>query len=594
MRLSKLGLKLSVLSSILVLSVIATMAHRLLGAARDAFLTDKRARAEAFARASRESLFPKVDPFSLHFTLEELMHERGMVYAQVVDASGKVLSHSDPARVGEIDESPEGKKALEARGWLLQTWRAKDGVEYLDFSVPVLARTQTVGAVRLGITRGSLEGALEPEKRRILALAAVGVLAAVLGTVLLVGWLTRPLPMLASAAREIGRGKLDTRVEWRSRDEIGVLARAFNEMAVANQLAFAALKEEKEKLDTIFSETRDGLILTDAGGRFLLLNPTARRLLGFGESSLTPMGTAPPGVRAAFKGFDCEPAVESLLDASDRVAAFELRRKSPKLLVIAGTRDRIEATRGPAGLLWVFRDATAEKREEVLSRSVLALISHKMRTPLMACIGYLEILAKDPPDLKGFHRQAFESMVNQHQRLSGMVDKILFFASVYSPDMLVLDRKPLDVMPLVEAACASLAEFIAKHGARVRVDRESLAAAPRILADRSRVEEALRNLVENAIKFNPKPDKQVELRAEAHNGMVRLSVKDNGPGIPEEEHPRLFRKFYQIEEAFTGQIDGMGLGLAFVKNIAEAHGGEASVRSAPGRGSEFSILIPRA
>lgn len=591
MRFSKVGLKLSVLTSLLVLGVIGTMAHRLLGAAREAFLVEKRAQTEAFARSCREAVFPKPDPFSLHVTLKEVMNDSSVVYAQVLNPAGKVLSHSDSARIGEQDAGPEAMAALNAETTLLQTYRGAGGIEYLDFSVPMRVQTQKVGTVRLGFTRASLEAALAPEKRNVLAVAAVAVAAAVLGTALLVGWMMRPLPMLASAAREIGRGKLDTRVEWRSSDEIGVLARAFNEMAVANQLTFAALKEEKEKLDTVFSETRDGLILTDPAGRFLLLNTTARRLLGFGDTSLTPMGGPPPGVQGAFKGFECDPDVPSLLQSGEKTAAFELRRKEPKLLVIAGTRDRLETTRGPAGLLWVFRDATFDKREEVLSRSVMSLISHKLRTPLMACMGYLEILAKDAPKLEGFHQKAFESMLLQHQRLNSMVEKLLFFATVYSPDMLVLDKKPCPVWELAEGACKQLQDLVAQSGARIQID-EGLEDVGDVVVDRSRVQEALRNLIENAIKFNPKPEKQVEILAAEQNGFVGISIKDNGPGIPEEDHPKLFRKFFQSEDGFTGQIDGMGLGLAFVKNIAEAHGGDAGVRSALGRGSEFYLILP--
>lgn len=590
MRFSKLGLKLSVLSSLLVLGVIATMAHRLLGAAREAFLVERRAMTESFARACREAVFPKLDPFTLHFNLKEVMNDPSVVYAQALDPSGKVLTHSDPARIGEVDETPQAKAALAAEGTLLQTYRA-NGVEYLDVAVPVRFQARKVAAVRLGFTRASLESALAPEKRTILVVAAAGVLAAVLGTGLLTGWMLRPLPMLASAAHEIGQGRLDARVEWKSRDEMGVLARAFNEMAVANQLTFTALKEEKEKLDTVFSETRDGLILTDPAGRFLLINATARRYLGFGDTSLTPMGGPPPDVETAFRGFACEPEPEALLGSGERTAAFELKRKEPKLLVLAGTRDRLETTRGPAGLLWVFRDSTVDKREEVLSRSVMSLISHKLRTPLMACMGYLEILAKDPPKLEGFHQKAFDSMLLQHRRLNSMVDKLLFFASVYSPDLLVLDKKPCPVWQLAEGACAQLKDALAEAGVRVRLDA-SLEEVPDVLVDPGRVQEALRNLIENAFKFNPNPDKKVELLAASVNGMVGISVKDNGPGIPEEDHPKLFRKFFQSEEGFTGQIDGMGLGLAFVKNIAEAHGGEAGVHSAPGRGSEFYILLP--
>ncbi|MBI4422965.1 MAG: HAMP domain-containing protein [Elusimicrobia bacterium] len=592
MSISKLGLKLSIITSILVLAVIGTMARYLLQASRDAFLAEMRVRAEAFARASREAVFPKVDPFALHFNVQELMTEKAVVCASILDDSGKALSHSDPAKVGEKDASPEALNALKAQAPLLQSYAGPDGSPYFDFAVPVLVRAKRVATARVGFTKASVDSALKRSKRQIVAVAGVAVVAAVFGTALLVGWLMRPLPMLAAAARRIGRGELETRVEWRSKDEIGVLARAFNEMAVANQLAFAALREEKEKLDTLFSETRDGLILTDTHGRFLLVNPTARRLLGFGDSS--PSAAPPRGVVEAFKGFTCEPKTAELLEREARNAPFELRRKEPKLLVISGIRDRLETTRGPAGLLWVFRDTTLEKKEEVLSRSVLSLISHKMKTPLMACMGYLEILAKDPPDLKGFHRQAFDSMMTQHQRLSSMVEKLLFFASVYSPDMLVLDKKPCDVAELTQRAAQAVEELFETAGVRLRHDPAAMTSLPPVLVDAGRVQEVFRNLLENAAKFNPRPDKEVEIRARAEGRKVRVSNIDNGPGIPEEEHHKLFRKLFQVEDGFTGQVDGMGLGLAYAKNVAEAHGGEIGVRSAPGKGSEFFVILPAA
>lgn len=592
MTISKLGLKLSVVTSILVLAVIGTMAHYLLQASRDAFLAEMRVRAEAFARASREAVFPKVEPFTLHFNVQELRAERAVVYASILDDSGKVLSHSDPAKVGEKDASPEGLKALAAQEPLLQSYVGPDGSPYFDFAVPVLVRAKRVATARVGFTLASVDSALKKSKRQIVAVAGVAVVAAVFGTALLVGWMMRPLPMLAAAARMIGRGELQTRVEWRGKDEIGVLTRAFNEMAVANQLAFAALREEKEKLNTIFSETRDGLILTDTHGRFLLLNPTARRLLGFGDSS--PSVAPPRGVQEAFKGFECEPKTADLLELEARSTPFELRRKEPKLLVLSGTCDRLETSRGPSGLLWVFRDTTFETKEEVLSRSVLSLISHKMKTPLMACMGYLEILAKDPPDLKGFHRQAFDSMMVQHQRLSSMVEKILFFASVYSPDMLVLDKKPCDVAELTQRACQTLEELFDSAKVRLRHDPAAMKSLPPVLVDAGRIQEVFRNLLENAAKFNPNPNKEIEVRASLEGRRVRVSVIDNGPGIPEEEHHKLFRKFFQVEDGFTGQVDGMGLGLAYVKNVAEAHGGEVGVRSAPGKGSEFFVILPAA
>ncbi len=591
--LRSIAFKLSLLSSLLVLGVIGLMAHRILENARLGFIGQMRVRAEAFSRSCREAIFPKLEPFALHFTVQELLNEEGVVYAEVMDTDGKIMSHSDPAHVGEIDQTAEGLKARASRGSLLQQYRAADGVEYFDLAVPVAVRERRVGTVRMGFTRDSVEEALRSSKRQILVITAVAILAAVVGTVMIVGWITRPLPLLASAAREIGRGNLGAQVEWRSQDEIGTLARAFNEMAVANALAFAAIKEEKEKWTTLFSETHEGMALTDPEGRFLLLNETARRLFGFGDSSASPVESAPKTIQEALSRFQGTP-IDELFRADGRSANFEFSRKEPQLLILAGTRDRLGPQAASAGFLWVFRDATSEKREEVLARSVLSLISHKVRTPLMASMGYLDILLAELTGLKGPQRQILQSLVNQQQKLNAMVDKLLFFASVYNPEMLVLDKKPSEVQALVEQACKAAEDYAAEKKARVSFDAAALRAAPPFLGDLYRLKEAVRNLIENAIKFNPKEDRRVDIHAAEEDGGVRISVVDNGPGIPEEEHPRLFRKFYQVDGDFTGQVDGMGLGLAYVKNVVEAHGGRVGVKSSVGRGCEFFLVLPKA
>ncbi|MEK7743748.1 MAG: ATP-binding protein, partial [Elusimicrobiota bacterium] len=129
-------------------------------------------------------------------------------------------------------------------------------------------------------------------------------------------------------------------------------------------------------------------------------------------------------------------------------------------------------------------------------------------------------------------------------------------------------------------------------GVSVRWDRQALSTLPAVPADPDLVRDVLCSLIENAVKFNPAARKEAVLDARREGDSVRVTVSDNGPGIPPEEQPKLFRKFYQIDPDFTGQVRGMGLGLAFVKNVVEAHGGSAGLRSELGKGSEFFFTLP--
>lgn len=559
--------KLSALTSALVLFVIALMAQSLFRQAEQALLSEMGIRAEFFARGVREAITPRLDAFQLHFQVEQMRRERAVTHAAVADAQGQVLSHSDPAKIG-------GRLDLRRPPLL------RFGNHY-ELAAPVMLGPRQVGTVLLGFDRSSLGEALAGTRRRIALVAAVSILAAVLGTVLIVGWITRPLPRLAAAAAQVGRGNFDVRVETRSGDEIGVLARAFNDMTVANALLFKTLREEKEKIEVLFNSTVEGLAWIDPGGRVLLMNPAARDLLGCRDR---PAAT----LAEAAAGFESAPPLAELLASKRRVVPFELTRPQPKLLIVAGVADRLGGEGEGAGRLLIFRDATLEKRGETLARNFLSIVSHKLKTPLAVALGYLDLLDGEK-GMSEFQRQALAKIRSEDEKLRRLVEKLLVFSAVQSPEKIVLDRALVSPKDVVDAAVASAG---LTQGAVLERDDAALAALPRLKADFTLVKEALANLLENAAKFNPKPQKRVRVSVTAEGALLRVSVSDDGPGIPPEEQPKLFRRFYQIDPDFTGQVPGMGLGLAFVKSVAEAHGGAAGLRSTPGQGSEFFFSLP--
>lgn len=577
--------KLSVLSSLFALGVIGLMAHQILRQIERSFLSEMGLRAEFFARSCREALFPRVDAFALHFQVQETVKERAVVYAAVHGPDGRVLSHSEPGRIGFEKLTPQGEAAARAEAPLLQEYlEPRTGERVFDLAVPIRMVSRRVGTARIGFSRASVQEALAGPKRHILVVALAAILTAVLGTTAIVRWIHRPLPRLAAAAGQVARGDFQVHVDWRSQDEIGLTARAFNDMASAVAVLFASLREEKEKIATLFEQTHEGIAWTDLSGRILLLNKSAELLLG-------GPGRSPATLQEALEGFEAKPPLRSILAGTDRITPCEFHRGAPKLYILGGIAERLGDKDGGGSLLFIFHDATLEKREELLSRNFLSLVSHKLRTPLMVAMGYLDILQPGAEKMEGIQRKALQETSKSVEELHLLVEKLLLYTAAESRYTLQLD---MDAMPLgapVEDALKALSDFLASRKAEVRWDPAALADLPPARADRRLIAEVVKNLVENAVKFDPAPAKTVEISARAEGGLLRLCVRDKGPGIPPEEHEKIFRKFYQVDADFTGQMEGMGLGLALVKNVVEAHGGAVGLVSRPGEGSEFYFTL---
>ena len=347
-------------------------------------------------------------------------------------------------------------------------------------------------------------------------------------------------------------------------------------VAIDNARLFASLRDEKFKLATVFAQMHDGAVLADAAGRVILANDAARRLLG---AELSELG-------AALKGMAVVPPLAEILASPG--AAFVATRPEPTLLVIAG-----RATRAPLadaeGRLFVFRDDTEASRQERLKRSFLSLISHKLKTPLASVIGFSDVLLSDVSEKTDpMTRKALRTINQQGVKVGELVDKLIRYTTLESPD-----AAPAFVDVAADEAVAeavkSLREKMEAKKARVEFAPTGLT----LPADREMFVEVVKNLVENAFKFDPGSAPVVAVRVTAEDGWIALSVTDLGPGIPPEAQQAVFSRFHQVEKDFTGQQDGMGLGLPFVKKIAELHGGSATLSSKLGAGTTVTVTWPR-
>lgn len=277
-KLNKIAVKLCLFSSALILTVITVMAHLMLNEAKTSLIYELQVRTDSFARSAREAFSPKLDIFALHLRVNELAKEKAVKYLLVSDPAGKMLSHSLPEKIGETDISAEGMHARSSHALEMQVSRSAGGENYY-ISAPVMLGTARLATSAVAFTDESLNRALQKTRNKILILSLAALLAAVLGTIVIVNWFIRPIPLLAKAAREIGLGKLDVEIKWNSSDEIGLLTSAFNDMAkglrerdhirevfgryVSKEIADTVLKGglalggEKREITALFADIRD-------------------------------------------------------------------------------------------------------------------------------------------------------------------------------------------------------------------------------------------------------------------------------------------------------------------------------------------------
>ncbi|HWS55501.1 MAG TPA: ATP-binding protein, partial [Pyrinomonadaceae bacterium] len=342
-------------------------------------------------------------------------------------------------------------------------------------------------------------------------------------------------------------------------------------------------------LEATMQSLREGVLVVDGGMRVVASNKSARALLtegslkGYAPRRLSEV-TRNPAIQSAFaaaleRGERAEVKVDVQGEAGRRsfdLRVEPLRRRS----VESGGRE----VRGAVG---VFFDITRLERLERVRQEFLSNVSHELRTPLTAILTFVETLEEGATDDPADTRRFLSIIRRNAERMRTLINDILELSAIEAGTVAV-EPGPLRLGALVGECFTTLGGRAGERGvelvSEVRPDVS-------VYADARRLEQMLTNLVDNAVKFTPAGGRVV-VGHERAGGRDVIRVTDTGEGIPAEHLPRIFERFYRVDGARSRALGGTGLGLAIVKHLARAHGGEARVRSDPGRGSTFTIELP--
>ncbi len=441
------------------------------------------------------------------------------------------------------------------------------------------------GIIRLAMPLDYLASARSTLHGMVGGATAVTVLIALLFSYVLSNLTSKPLRDMADAAARIGHGGNKAKIPVHSSDEIGMLAGVLNDMSERIEDQVQRLSAEKQRLDTILRSMGEGIMVTAPDGVITLVNPAFRRLFsipGDVEGKKLVEISRHPDLLEAFNDLG-KPDVEEL------VREISLQPNDCTLfthwvpLEVDGVRQ---------GIVAVFHDISDLKKAENMRRDFVANVSHELRTPVTVIKGFAEtlldgVLESDPARAVRF----VEIISNNSERLTSLINDILTLSSLETKEALI-ELNPMDVAGTITKACQLLQDRAVQKN--IAITNETVGGSlPRVMADQGRLEQVVVNLLENAIKYTPEGG-SVRLFTEDSGEFVRVSVADTGIGIPFKDLPRIFERFYRVDEARTREQGGTGLGLAIVKHIVQLHGGDVSVSSEPGRGSVFSFSLRKA
>jgi two-component system sensor histidine kinase ResE len=446
--------------------------------------------------------------------------------------------------------------------------------------VPLILDGRQSGAVFLYQTLDAINHTVMAAKKLIMYAAGIGIVLTTVFAFFLSSRITYPLRQMKVAADNMAEGDFHSRVSIRSTDEIGDLALTFNHMAEHLNDLIHALSQEKEQLSNILRSMVDGVITLDVNGKVILINPPAERMLNtwkYEENVYSDTEVIPRLFLNIFEQvLNTGKEHESHVSAQGRFWTIAM---APLY-----NRDVIR------GAVAVIRDMTEEERLDKLRKDFVANVSHELRTPLSMMQGYSEALIDDIVGNPEERKELAQIIHDESLRMGRLVNELLDLARMEAGHI-ELNRECVDMEQIVHKVSRKFVNLAKEQRIDIIDDIEHIEHDYSI--DPDRMEQILTNLIDNAIRHTPEEGK-VTIVLKEEKECLLLSVNDTGSGIPEEDLPFVFERFYKADKARTrGRSgSGTGIGLSIVKHLVEAHGGQIQVHSKVGEGTTFSIQLP--
>ncbi len=352
--------------------------------------------------------------------------------------------------------------------------------------------------------------------------------------------------------------------------------------------ALEKVRKDRARLDAILQSVGDGLLVTDEQNRIIQMSMAAESMLGISHHQAIgqPVERVIP-----YKDLVEKISLAALGQETGEPTDWPLPTSDPQAPRIVQIRTSLARNREnqTIGVITLLQEVTREREIERMRNQFISTAAHELQTPLTAIIGYSDLLLHQ--DEYGVvdeaqQREYHSYICSKAERLSGIVDDMLDLSRLQAGKTIPLDKAVCRIDTLVEQAVAPCRGASSQHRFEVELDP----ACPTVTADCQRVVQVLENLLSNAVKYSPRGG-PIHIRSQVTGERLQVTVSDQGLGMTRDEVDRIFDYFYRVDSSNTAK-GGLGLGMAVVRSIIEAHGGSISIDSEPDRGTAVSFTLP--
>ncbi len=449
---------------------------------------------------------------------------------------------------------------------------------------PIENNQSTLGVIYLSGSLKSVDDTLSEVKTIMLSGVGLALAVSFILGVVLTRTITVPIKEVTGQARDMAGGDFSRKIEVQTSDEIGRLGETFNYLAEQLSHTIGEMSSEKSKVEAIINNMSDGVAALNGKGYLIQINPSAQRLINNLNLKIPALNCS---------GFSL---LRSLI-GSEETRRF-IRNQKPLTAEISSQDPDctmqvkiapFKIDKGKLdGTLIVLHDITRERELTRRQEEFVADVSHELRTPLATVKSYVDTLLDGAAEEPEVRNRFLKVLSKETERMVSMIKDLLVLSQMDSGRVdwqkTEVDLKDL-ALEAVDQAKQKLSLKLPQINVLVNSDFY------RVSVDRDKVMRVFSNLLNNALKYTA-PEGKINISAKGQGRFIKVLIEDNGSGIPEDELPRVFERFYRVEKNRSRDYGGTGLGLSIARKVVEAHGGKIWIDSSPGLGTRVWFTLP--